>query len=105
QAKEGVRDAPVTGVQTCALPIFAHSDPKDTSSIEELTTRADNLMFVPFFDIHEVVRSCGQFLYRAGILRIGMRNANTQGKRRAEIGRESCRRADCIADGVALRSM
>src|SRR5699024_3005424 len=40
QAEDGIRDRNVTGVQTCALPIFSISDPNCalTSAIWEATT-------------------------------------------------------------------
>src|SRR5256886_4213823 len=31
QAEDGIRDLTVTGVQTCALPIFLHANPSTTS--------------------------------------------------------------------------
>src|SRR3989337_4175055 len=33
QAEDGIRDATVTGVQTCALPIFIHRDVKPANII------------------------------------------------------------------------
>src|SRR2546430_5518349 len=42
QAEDGIRDLTVTGVQTCALPIFEMSidDPTDISSVEGHSPRA-----------------------------------------------------------------
>src|SRR3989449_4372227 len=47
QAEDGIRDVAVTGVQTCALPIFKRqqSDAADAEAICEAVTRA-NMRFV-----------------------------------------------------------
>src|SRR5256885_11207714 len=40
QAEDGIRDYKVTGVQTCALPIFLHGDSgKQTSPVSRLSDR------------------------------------------------------------------
>src|SRR3712207_7542104 len=36
QAEDGIRDIGVTGVQTCALPIYSGLDPKTSLVIDEL---------------------------------------------------------------------
>src|SRR5699024_6677710 len=38
QAEDGIRDRNVTGVQTCALPIYSPTSPSGTSSPNSLTT-------------------------------------------------------------------
>src|SRR5438093_2286371 len=39
QAEDGIRDWSVTGVQTCALPIYAYGNPLTGSGTEESVTR------------------------------------------------------------------
>src|SRR4051794_41931418 len=41
QAEDGIRDGRVTGVQTCALPIFAHYKCADHSGARSLTGAAE----------------------------------------------------------------
>src|SRR6266481_7746938 len=50
QAEDGIRDGTVTGVQTCALPIFAHSDDMFPTSIVRVTEEE-------FWDIRHLARS------------------------------------------------
>src|SRR2546430_9239569 len=37
QAEDGIRDLTVTGVQTCALPIFVHGEDRDDTGVRELS--------------------------------------------------------------------
>src|SRR2546430_5229583 len=46
QAEDGIRDLTVTGVQTCALPIFRHADPHDdvmNAKMRDLHTMVSDL--------------------------------------------------------------
>src|SRR5690625_7830893 len=43
QAEDGIRDGHVTGVQTCALPIFEFSEPLDVLKGDELTNMIDEV--------------------------------------------------------------
>src|SRR5205085_5531334 len=40
QAEDGIRDLTVTGVQTCALPIYPHGEANRVIPSKKLTTRA-----------------------------------------------------------------
>ena len=45
QAEDGIRDSPVTGVQTCALPIFISTNtiPRNTSKVDVSGVIADSI--------------------------------------------------------------
>src|SRR6266852_8307246 len=47
QADDGIRDATVTGVQTCALPIFGSASDEPFASLDEVTVRATAFLRVP----------------------------------------------------------
>src|SRR2546430_5957315 len=81
QAEDGIRDLTVTGVQTCALPIFLM-----------LTARTDGSSGVWGLVGPRVEPPHGRVLARAGSRR-GGRRLPRQAVRavRAEIGRASCR--------------
>src|SRR5690606_39775342 len=82
QAEDGIRDFHVTGVQTCALPIF---DLKKL--VDELIERDIQLpVLIRFTDILE---------HRMGLLHDAFAKAieeqDYKGQYRCEIGRASCR--------------
>src|SRR5256884_3566161 len=79
QAEDGIRDVAVTGVQTCALPIFA--DATTGKVVRKLTSTASD----PHF-------SSIQFIYSAGAWDSASKRiaiATVTGGR--QIGRASCR--------------
>src|SRR5205823_9783103 len=45
QAEDGIRDKLVTGVQTCALPIFAPSDEVFRSVVEQIARASGSTIF------------------------------------------------------------
>src|SRR5207248_8422040 len=99
QAEDGIRDRTVTGVQTCALPIWlTSSTPRARSRIA--TNGSDSLS--PLDD-----RS-GEHVARCALI---ARSANRAGERtltgfRAEIGRASCRERvemSVVAVGVKIK--
>ena len=45
QAEDGIRDYEVTGVQTCALPIYLGEDSKNTVAIYSTNNTAKNTLF------------------------------------------------------------
>src|SRR5256885_13763594 len=50
QAEDGIRDYKVTGVQTCALPIFfenTHLVPRETPSAQETIAKLDLNYYIP----------------------------------------------------------
>src|SRR5690606_41132771 len=51
QAEDGIRDFHVTGVQTCALPIF---DFRDTESLSSIAVQMRDLGFAGVLCIHPV---------------------------------------------------
>src|SRR5207253_5952257 len=59
QAEDGIRDGHVTGVQTCALPIFITSEPIAQSVVASMLRRLAHWLKV----------SCGAFSRRAKCLR------------------------------------
>src|SRR5688572_31020878 len=78
QAEDGIRDLTVTGVQTCALPIFGHG--RDVLAVEAVEQRL-HLLAVRLGEslLGELVR---RVLVLADPLELGLD---------AEIGRASCR--------------
>src|SRR2546428_6716123 len=82
QAEDGIRDLIVTGVQTCALPIYAlvHQDP--AAAITELRELA---ALAPDFQMCH--QSLGIALYQIG----RYQEAEKEYRIAAEIGRASCR--------------
>src|SRR5207245_6142556 len=42
QAEDGIRDATVTGVQTCALPIYSRAEYAKVLALQEEVARADS---------------------------------------------------------------
>src|SRR5207249_7928308 len=59
QAEDGIRDRNVTGVQTCALPIYRGSSPPPRP---RLATRSTSTSSSPCYDTDsQILRLCGQF--------------------------------------------
>ena len=52
QAEDGIRDSPVTGVQTCALPILKNTNPLSDETVTMIKSRKD-LPKVPFGELVE----------------------------------------------------
>src|SRR5947209_18154559 len=78
QAADGIRDIGVTGVQACALPIYA--------AIEAMKQGAYDYLFKPL-DPHQLRRVVGEALE---VVR-RMREPAVVAETAAEIGRASCR--------------
>src|SRR5256885_11156969 len=81
QAEDGIRDYKVTGVQTCALPIYAH--PELLYDVHRTAASvADKLKS---FGCDDVVTGIG----RTGV--VGVIRGRKSGGGEREIGRASCR--------------
>src|SRR3989454_8092648 len=83
QAEDGIRDYKVTGVQTCALPIFSrhHRERRALHRAEDLLRLAPHLFLLALDEGHDVR---GDVERRdAGI--------SCPGERLVQIGRASCR--------------
>src|SRR5207249_6989355 len=96
QAEDGIRDRNVTGVQTCALPIWSHSASGRHSPAADREARS------PVADGVRVVRGESRGFYdRRGISPFSGR-ADDERLPPCEIGRASCRERGEIAvcDGV-----
>src|SRR6476661_9773349 len=69
QAEDGIRDSSVTGVQTCALPIFASAQP-DLLAVETIPDLEEAEVLVPLLDEIGLPAwlsySCAGSLTRAG---------------------------------------
>src|SRR5439155_16314877 len=93
QAEDGIRDGHVTGVQTCALPIFIHE--------RFCCNRGDgsqNLMWYSLF----APRSCkGRSIGLASAVATHLEAVGTV-SRQTEIGRASCREREKIMDVVSI---
>src|SRR5207253_8017384 len=87
QAEDGIRDGHVTGVQTCALPIYRFDNPLEIVWIDPLDLTCRRLAR----DV-DFVRVGGIFA-DGGTVRIADQHHVTDGSRilRVEIGRASCR--------------
>src|SRR5437868_12829396 len=86
QAEDGIRDRNVTGVQTCALPIFSQADYATCALVPELNYRAARLARAA---ADEFAQRAGEARFVAGAL---------------EIGRASCReRVEIAGGGVSLK--
>src|SRR2546430_10651586 len=85
QAEEGIRDLTVTGVQTCALPIYTGFEPSAILSPSEM---AD----VSGARVHEIVRleQVAEEVAVAGPGASGFADA-FRARLREQIGRASCR--------------
>src|SRR5207249_8313319 len=51
QAEDGIRDRNVTGVQTCALPIFCHSERLTIQAPAEANQRNEGIMIGPMMSV------------------------------------------------------
>src|SRR5690625_8035123 len=86
QAEDGIRDGHVTGVQTCALPIYCHARPFDTPLEEG--------------NIIEVICEAEVEYYQASLERPIIIGVGSPEVERAKIGRASCRERVEIAEGA-----
>ena len=87
QAEDGIRDSPVTGVQTCALPIYNASSavlslPGGTTSLTDVS-----VLFSAFSTTH----GAGADFSNAGMVELAVSPANAATDILVEIGRASCR--------------
>src|SRR5690606_39603609 len=97
QAADGIRDSPVTGVQTCALPIY-HNWARHLLAIRDLQRETGGFTeFVPLPFVAEEAP-----VYRRGLARQGptFREAVLM-HAIAQIGRASCREGG-LCSGVDL---
>src|SRR5688572_31107888 len=80
QAEDGIRDLTVTGVQTCALPIFTGFVEKPKHGAKTIPDRPDMIL-----------ASMGNYIFKANVMiDVLQRNAlRNSGK----IGRASCRKS------------
>src|SRR5205823_8950600 len=92
QAEDGIRDKLVTGVQTCALPIFGISGiSSDLRQIlSELPHNPDARLAVDVY-VHRIVQTIGAMAATLGGIDALVFTAGV------EIGRASCReRVECV---------
>src|SRR5256886_4970709 len=82
QAEDGIRDLTVTGVQTCALPIYADARPEDGAL---LTDRAAGDL------VRDALEQRAVFGAGVGVDHAGRDFLHPQRAFAAEIGRASCR--------------
>src|SRR5205823_8287838 len=82
QAKDGIRDKLVTGVQTCALPISASVSGRDPEALDE--------------EAAQVRRQCAEVAEVLDSDRQTLTEAAQERQRLEEIGRASCREREEI---------
>src|SRR5690606_41461476 len=90
QAEDGIRDFHVTGVQTCALPIFASTDrPAIRSAVHAFNAPAASNQISSHALSERMIAYCAR--YRG--------NDKAPSARETEIGRASCRERVASARG------
>src|SRR5207244_7621785 len=57
KAEDGIRDDLVTGVQTCALPIFQQNDDRATQMPQQLTQEHTNFLLADVLKKQEIVEA------------------------------------------------
>src|SRR5690606_39348869 len=98
QAEDGIRVFHVTGVQTCALPIFETDPVTDITGARVLAKLGDSVTTDHISPAGSIMATspAGEYLAANGIDR---RNFNSY-----EIGRASCREREYIAVGWGTRN-
>ena len=95
QAEDGIRDSPVTGVQTCALPIFpgASADFMSNNVADKLISAATGLESVKTMNTDCQEGSCKlQIFFKDNVSEVKYASLmNNLRSKVEEIGRASCR--------------
>src|SRR5207245_6743936 len=104
QAEDGIRDATVTGVQTCALPILSRLVARLEEGYQAWQKRdlaAERIVYLYLDAIYLKVRSGGKVVSLPVLVALGVR----AGGEKVQIGRASCReRGEGEGGRVALVS-
>src|SRR5699024_12011916 len=97
QAEDGIRARNVTGVQTCALPIFPSGVETDTGRVLGAAVRADRTVTFTLPKAGHFVGKGGLCTGRLTVADIGIPAELVDGEDYPEIGRASCR--ERVMDG------
>src|SRR5690606_40382527 len=99
QAEDGIRDFHVTGVQTCALPIYDQTSYKAVAGLYENLEKTDDWRrWVTERSANESIKP----QYRADAFVALAAKQNTCANEISEIGRASCRERGHISRGHIL---
>src|SRR5207245_7759127 len=91
-AEDGIRDATVTGVQTCALPIFAPSLITTVRTSRVCASRSKELNLPMSTAAHDIgAANCEPVCYVPRPFSSRLRVGPQTGTSKQEIGRASCR--------------